>query len=89
MKYTLSNLSVGHRLPNGWTVVAYAVVDRHGVVMASNRSVNPKAEPEISYATWAVANDDLRSTHNGHYHDGRQLAFGDFRDRVSAMYLHS
>ncbi len=84
----ISNLSVGHRLPNGWIVVAYAVADQHGVIMASSTN-HAITKPVVSYATWIVTNNDLRSTANGHYHDGQQLSFGDFRDRVSSMYLHS
>lgn len=86
---SISNLSVGHRLPNGWIVVAYAVCDQHGVIMARSVSA-PKGVNIDSYVTWTITNDDLRSTANGHYFEGNQkVAFGDFRDRVSSMYLHS
>jgi hypothetical protein len=86
--YLIENLSVGHRLPNGWEIVAYAVVDRHAVVLAS-MEWGDLDHPETRYATWKVSQDDLRSTSSGRYFNddhGIEDSFVDFRERVGDMY---
>jgi len=88
---TLStNLSVGHVLPNRWTVMAYCCSDRHGLVLCS--FTNP--DSTIDFATWSFCNGDLRSTANGHYHNScyanaMDAAWTDFKQRVADMYMLS
>ena len=89
--YLIQNLSVGHKLPNGWTVVAYAVSDRHAVIQAS-MDWGDLDNIEIRFATWTVSQDDLRSTASGHYHNGTNAmsdSFADFKIRVTEMYQFS
>jgi len=86
--YLISKLSVGHVLPNQWTVMAYAVSDRHAVVLCSYTKVS-EAALSIEYASWTVSNDDLRSTANGHYWRDLNASFADWQQRVAAMYLLS
>lgn len=83
--YLIDHLKVGHVLPNRWTVMAYCVSDRHAIVLCSSAE-HPGS---IEFATWNVSNDDLRSTANGHYLSSMELAWADFLDRVSHMYLLS
>ena len=87
--FLISKLSVGHKLPNCWTVMAYAVSDRHAVIQASI-DTGELDHPKVSFATWTVSNDDLRSTANGHYHQtDMDASFADFKARVGAMYALS
>jgi hypothetical protein len=88
--YLVTELSVGHVLPNQWVVMAYCVTDRHGLLLCSftNR------DDTIDFATWAFANEDLRSTYSGHYYNHRSsnamdTAWADFRTRVSTLHLLS
>ena len=86
--FLISKLSVGHVLPNQWTVMAYAVSDRHAVVLCSYTKVS-EAALTIEYASWTVSNDDLRSTAHGHYGRHLDASFADWQKRVSDMYLLS
>ena len=87
--YLISNLSVGHRLPNGWTVMAYCVSDRHAVILCS-MDMGDLDCPNIKFASWTVSNDDLRSTANGNYWQTDMTgSFADFKERVADMYLLS
>ena len=89
--YLIENLSVGHKLPNGWIVVAYAVSDRHAVIQAS-MDWGDLDNIEIRFATWTVSQDDLRSTASGQYHNGSNAmanSFADFKIRVTEMYQFS
>ena len=87
--FLISKLSVGHVLPNQWTVMAYAVSDRHAIVQAS-MSTGELDHLKISFATWTISNDDLRSTADGHYHEtDMDASFADFKARVAAMYALS
>ena len=66
--------------------MAYCVSDRHAVIQASI-STGDLDYPKISFATWTVSNDDLRSTANGHYHQtDMDASFADFKSRVADMY---
>lgn len=92
MPQTIQNLSVGHRLPNGWTVTAYAVSDRHAVILASK--VSGVIDLKVSYATWTVSQNDLRSTSGGQYFgyhiaNAMELAWTNWQSRVTSMYMLS
>lgn len=87
--FLISNLSVGHKLPNCWTVMAYAVSDRHALVLASI-STGELDHPKISYASWSVSNEDLRSTSDGHYYETDIVgAWKGFQKRMTSMYMLS
>ncbi len=83
--YEIHHLAVGKLLPNGWTVMAYAVSDRHAVVLCSITEHLDEAV-NIDYATWDVSNNDLRSTAHGHYDLDMDASFADFKARVANMY---
>ena len=84
--YEVPHLAVGKLLPNGWKVMAYAVSDRHAIVQACNGV----GDGTLSYATWTVSNNDLRSTSGGHYHCvTASESWADFKDRVEEMYAFS
>jgi len=68
--------------------MAYAVSDRHAVILCSYTKVS-EAALTIEYASWTVSNDDLRSTAHGHYGRHLDASFADWQKRVSDMYLLS
>ena len=87
--YEIPHLAVGKLLPNGWTIMAYAVSDQHAVIQCS-QTTGGQGNLKISYATWTVSHNDLRSTTGGHYHcTTMETSFADFKERVAAMYMLS
>ena len=84
--YEIPHLAVGKLLPNGWTIMAYAVSDRHAVIQCRQAESGGR----FSYATWTVSHNDLRSTTGGHYHcTTAEGSFADFKERVAEMYARS
>lgn len=86
--YEIPHLAVGKILPNGWTVMAYAVSDRHAIVLAS-MSTGEVGHLKVEYASWTASGNDLRSTAHGHYGKDLDGSFADFQERVAAMHLLS
>ena len=83
--YEIPHLAVGKILPNGYTVTAYAVSDRHAVILAAI-STGEQGNLKVGFTTWTASNNDLRSTANGHYFTTMETSFADFKKRVAEMY---
>ena len=77
-----SELKIDGTLPNGATILAYAVIGKHGVILANTgRNMTP-------FVTWTFGNADIRSTASGHYFSSMPEAYEDFINRVAGERFH-